>query len=52
MYDLSKEFGFVIGPWNQSYMYDTLPKKIFNLADVQPGDLVFIAANYYNPKSE
>lgn len=52
LYDLSKDFGFIIGPWNQSYMYDTLPRTITNLSDVQPGDLVFISATYYNPKSE
>lgn len=52
MYDLSKDFGFIIGPWNQSYMYDTLPKTITNLSNVQPGDLVFISATYHNPKSE
>ena len=52
MYDLAKDFGFVIGPWNQSYMYDTLPTTITNLSDVKPGDLVFISATYYNPKSE
>ncbi|CAF0799755.1 unnamed protein product [Rotaria sordida] len=50
MYDLSKDFGFVIGPWNQSYMFDTLPKTITHLSDVQPGDLVFISATYYNEK--
>jgi hypothetical protein len=52
MYDLAKDFGFIIGPWNQSYMYDTLPKTITHVSDVQPGDLVFISATYYNPKSE
>jgi hypothetical protein len=52
MYDLSKQFGFVIGPWNQSYMYDTLPTTITDLSDVKPGDLVFISATYYNEKSE
>jgi hypothetical protein len=52
MYDLSKEFGFIIGPWNQSYMYDTLPTTITDLSDVKPGDLVFISATYYNEKSE
>ncbi|CAF0782895.1 unnamed protein product, partial [Didymodactylos carnosus] len=50
MYDLAKDFGFVIGPWNQAYMYDTLPKTIFHLNDIQPGDLVFISAIYYNTK--
>jgi len=52
MYDLAKDFGFIIGPWNQSYMYDTLPKTITHLSDVKPGDLVFISATYYNTKSE
>jgi hypothetical protein len=52
MYDLAKEFGFIIGPWNQSYMYDTLPHTITHLSDVKPGDLVFISATYYNTKSE
>jgi len=52
MYDLAKEFGFIIGPWNQSYMYDTLPQTVTNLSDVKPGDLVFISAIYYNQKSE
>lgn len=52
MYDLAKDFGFFIGPWNQSYMYDTLSTTITNLSDVKPGDLVFISAIYYNEKSE
>ena len=52
MYDLAKDFGFMIGPWNQSYMFDTLPKTVTRLSDVKPGDLVFISATYYNPKSE
>lgn len=52
MYDLAKDFGFVIGPWNQSYMHDTLPRTITHLSEVQPGDLVFISAIYHNPKSE
>lgn len=52
MYDLAKDFGFVIGPWNQSYMYDTLSTTVTNLSDVKPGDLVFISAIYHNEKSE
>ncbi|CAF0871298.1 unnamed protein product [Adineta ricciae] len=50
MYDLAKDFGFMIGPWNQSYMFDTLPKTVTRLSDAKPGDLVFISATYYNPK--
>ena len=33
-------------------MFDTLPKTIENIKDVKPGDLVFIQAVYYNPKSK
>lgn len=50
MRDLEKDFGFRIGPGNQAYMFDTLPKTIENIKDVKPGDLVFIQAVYYNPK--
>jgi hypothetical protein len=48
MRDLENYFGFRIGPGNQSYMFDTLPKTIDNLNDVKPGDLVFISGIYYN----
>lgn len=51
MRDLQEDFGFRIGPGNQSYMFDTLPKVIENLNDVKPGDLIFISAIYFNPKS-
>ena len=49
--DLRKDFGFRIGPWNQGYMYDTLPVSVEREEDMKPGDLVFISATYYNPKS-
>ena len=52
MRDLVEDFGFYIGPWNQAYMYDTLPMTVENEKDMKPGDLVFISATYYNPKSE
>ena len=52
MRDLEYDFGFRIGGGNQAYMFDTLPKTIENLDDVKPGDLVFIRAIYYNPKSK
>ena len=52
MRDLVEDFGFYIGPWNQAYMYDTLPITVENEKDMKPGDLVFISATYYNPKSE
>ncbi|PAA88444.1 hypothetical protein BOX15_Mlig023358g1 [Macrostomum lignano] len=47
MYDLRKEFGFRIGPWNQAYMFDTLPIRLTE-ETMQPGDLVFIEAVYYS----
>jgi hypothetical protein len=52
MYDLEKDFGFRIGPGNQAYMYDTLPKNVRNIKDIKPGDLVFISAVYYNENSK
>ena len=48
--DLQADFGFEFGPWNQAYQYDTLPITIESKDDMQPGDLVFIAATYFNPK--
>ncbi|XP_062597292.1 myelin transcription factor 1-like protein isoform X3 [Saccostrea cucullata] len=51
MLDLRKEFGFRIGPWNQAYMYDTLPITIEREEDMKAGDLVFISGIYPNPKS-
>ena len=52
MRDLKRDFGFRIGPWNQAYMYDTLPITIDREEDMKPGDLVFISAIYYNKKSK
>ncbi|XP_063409550.1 uncharacterized protein LOC134692870 isoform X1 [Mytilus trossulus] len=49
--DLAKDFGFVIGPWNQAYMFDTLPHIIESEKDMKPGDLVFMSGTYTNPKS-
>ncbi|XP_052284509.1 uncharacterized protein LOC127880994 isoform X1 [Dreissena polymorpha] len=52
MRDLEEDFGFSLGPWNQAYMYDTLPITVACERDMKPGDLVFISATYYNPKSK
>jgi len=49
--DLRHEFGFRVGPWNQSYLFDTLPITIEHEADMKPGDLVFVSATYHNTKS-
>ncbi|KAK6177665.1 hypothetical protein SNE40_015721 [Patella caerulea] len=50
--DLRKEFGFYIGPWNQAYMYDTLPITVDKEEDMRPGDLVFMSGIYTNPKNK
>ena len=51
--DLKEEFGFEIGPWNQSYLHDTLPDQISEYAVAEgqptPGDLIFWSATYDNP---
>ncbi|XP_064642143.1 uncharacterized protein LOC135496646 isoform X2 [Lineus longissimus] len=52
MWDLKFDFGFKIGPWNQAYMYDTLPITVRKEEDMKPGDLVFISAIYNNPKAK
>ena len=46
--DLASDFGFVIGPWNQAYMFDTLPKDVKE-EDMKQGDLVFMSGTYVNP---
>ena len=50
--DLSSDFGFVIGPWNQAYLYDTLPIKFAATEQMKPGDLVFISATYFDQKKK
>ncbi|XP_069040080.1 uncharacterized protein [Lepisosteus oculatus] len=49
--DLSEDFGFVIGPGNQAYQYDTLPLTLEKHEDMKPGDLVFISGTYFSPHS-
>lgn len=46
--DLKEEFGFEVGPWNQAYLHDTLPREV-PAAELQPGDLVFWTAEYDDP---
>lgn len=47
--DLQDDFGFRIGRWNQAYQYDVLGPEI-SLEEMQPGDLVFYSATYYDTK--
>ena len=46
--DLAEDFGFLIGRWNQAYMFDTLPIDL-SLEEMKPGDLIFYEANFTNP---
>lgn len=40
--EMESELGFRLGPWNQAYMYDTLPLRYDGPCDsVHPGDLIF-----------
>ncbi|XP_069466185.1 inactive polyglycylase TTLL10 [Ambystoma mexicanum] len=50
MRDLKSEFGFMIGPGNQAYQYDTLPVSLSSEEEMKPGDLVFISGTYFNPQ--
>ena len=43
--DLSDEFGFLIGKWNQSYQFDICPKSIA-FEELRPGDLIFYEGKY------
>ncbi|BFZ23598.1 hypothetical protein BsWGS_26637 [Bradybaena similaris] len=51
MWDLQQELGFRLGPWNQAYMYDTLPVTL-GKEQMRPGDLVFMSGVYVNTKSK
>ncbi len=43
--DLSEDFGFRLGRFNQAYQYDILPDLI-EFKDLQPGDLIFYQATF------
>jgi len=49
--DLSDEFGFIIGRWNQAYQMDTLP-IILKEEDLKPGDLIFYEGTYNSKRSK
>jgi hypothetical protein len=48
--DLSEEFGFKLGRWNQCYQLDLLPEKL-DFKDMKRGDLVFYTATFYPEKN-
>ena len=49
--DLKEEFGFELGPWNQGYLFDTLPMKVA-AQDMLPGDLIFTQGKYRDNKKK
>eukprot|EP00820_Chromera_velia_P017224 Cvel_26596.t1-p1 / transcript=Cvel_26596.t1 / gene=Cvel_26596 / organism=Chromera_velia_CCMP2878 / gene_product=hypothetical protein / transcript_product=hypothetical protein / location=Cvel_scaffold3187:14069-19003(+) / protein_length=254 / sequence_SO=supercontig / SO=protein_coding / is_pseudo=false len=48
--DLSDDFGFRVGRWNQAYQFDTLPRAL-SFEQMEPGDLVFYSGVYYNSEA-
>ncbi|XP_036388617.1 uncharacterized protein ttll10 [Megalops cyprinoides] len=52
MRDLKEDFGFVLGPGNQAYQYDTLPITLDRADNMRPGDLVFVSGTYFNPNKK
>jgi hypothetical protein len=49
VFDLRKEFGFVLGKGNQAYQFDMLGPPIPE-AEALPGDLIFYSGDYLNPR--
>jgi hypothetical protein len=50
--DLSTEFGFIIGKWNQAYQMDTLPIVLEDISQCKPGDLIFYEGIYNSKRSK
>ncbi|GLI61863.1 hypothetical protein VaNZ11_004371, partial [Volvox africanus] len=48
---LQRQLGFRLGPGNQAYQYDTLPKRVESVEQLKPGDLIFYSGTYYEPGS-
>lgn len=52
-WDMQEALGFRLGSWNQAYQWDTLANaQVDNHTLLQPGDLVFYAGDYTNPKAK
>ena len=47
VHDLREDFGFVLGPGNQAYQFDTLPIRVDSVDDLEEGDLIFFTGDYY-----
>ena len=48
---LRPDFGFDIGPWNQAYLFATLPRKL-EFREVKPGDLLFVEGTYFKGRKK
>ena len=46
MQDLCEDFGFVIGPGNQAYQFETCPVEVEE-KDLKPGDLIFTEGTFF-----
>eukprot|EP01017_Pseudomicrothorax_dubius_P031832 TRINITY_DN4105_c0_g1_i4.p1 TRINITY_DN4105_c0_g1~~TRINITY_DN4105_c0_g1_i4.p1 ORF type:complete len:241 (+),score=35.51 TRINITY_DN4105_c0_g1_i4:72-794(+) len=49
VFDLRKEFGFILPDFNQNYQFDSLPIEV-PFDELKPGDLIFYEATYYKPE--
>ena len=48
---LRPDFGFDVGPWNQAYLFATLPRKL-DFSEVKPGDLLFVEGVYFKGRKQ
>ena len=48
---LRPDFGFDVGPWNQAYLFATLPRKL-EFSEVKPGDLLFVEGTYFKGRKK
>jgi hypothetical protein len=50
---MQEDLGFRLGSWNQAYQWDTLAEsEVTDHTLLEPGDLVFYAGDYTNPKAK
>jgi hypothetical protein len=41
-----------LGPGNQAYQFDTLPLRVADVSQLEPGDLIFYTGEYYSDKAK